>query len=899
VTRSRQSPRRLMVAMACVMAGLGAGSGRAETQPVSAAKTGEWTSVGPSGGSLGGAAVYCPTRKQVLRWGGLKSGNEVRAFDAETGQWAADYASDKAEVGGNFYGGQGHAAWLSATNRPGPSFLFRQACWDSTRSRLVIVAENLTAAYDPATRQWTDLKAAYEDAQGKRTPGAAPAKGGAAWFAPVPVQWGSCAYDPVNDEIVLFPQWVTRATTWNYGATDVSGPVLPDDAGVRAGHYGTFLFDCKTNTWRTPELGGKEVLATRARLAVIINEQRQATREGWQVLIEYRQGKLAGEEEWKKHEIIRAMHGPIPAQQSVLVKVEIERGKLEKAIEGLTGDEARQVQETLESLRSVSESIGRTAPAFFPAKPEDLPALCAQQQAIYRKLRLVRDEDLYVQPTPRCSTSVVYDSKNKVMVMAGGDHLDRRLNDTWVYECATRRWHRRQPAPEAADWPGMCYDAKRGLVLYAAEGGTYGYDAAKDTWVRLGAGRPRGAYCDLAYDESRDLYVLNVANDKFGADETTWVMAGGGEMTPVVTTVATREVVSAVAFPPPTDAAALERLKTMPANTWVRAKPAFEPTHRSWSTMSWDPTLRCVIYQGGGHAGTMDNTVSAYFPESNAWVNAFPSQYPPRVFGAWSDAGGFPAFERGMGCAQHSRYYESLDGVVVHGSSAGFAWSTRERPIDFRPCQVPFRYVGGFCLHPTKKQILQLGKSAYYDQGHGGHLSIHDLATGDVQVVKTTGPVPQITTEWSAIAVHPDRNLLVVHGAGDHQTKADTETWVLDLKDPKSWRRLELKSTTPPVGMAKLNAIPGTPYLVCAMPASNDLWVLDLDRKTWRPLPVQDGDDRLGARRRFDLYGQCVWDPHHRVFVMVGLRGGYETRFTFLLRPDFGQVAWEGRASSS
>ena len=122
----------------------------------------------------------------------------------------------------------------------------------------------------------------------------------------------------------------------------------------------------------------------------------------------------------------------------------------------------------------------------------------------------------------------------------------------------------------------------------------------------------------------------------------------------------------------------------------------------------------------------------------------------------------------------------------------------------------------------------------------------------------------------------------------------DTETWVLDLAAPSAWRKLELKATTPPVGMAKLNAVPGTDLLVCAMPESNDLWVLSLDRLMWKPLPADEGHDKLGAgKRRFDLYGQCVWDPQHKIFIMVGIRGGYETRFTFLLKPDFSKIKWE------
>jgi len=202
---------------------------------------------------------------------------------------------------------------------------------------------------------------------------------------------------------------------------------------------------------------------------------------------------------------------------------------------------------------------------------------------------------------------------------------------------------------------------------------------------------------------------------------------------------------------------------------------------------------------------------------------------------------------------------------------------------------------GKRCLYAEKAQLVGPAGGRWASQPIvAGIVYVTDLKSGKQTVHKLTGPVPSVNCEWSAMCVHPDRQVLVLHGMGDHRKKTDNQTWVLDLTNPEKWERLELKSTTPPVGMAKLNAIPGTPYVVCAMPASNDLWVLDLDRKAWRPLPVDDGDDKLGGRRRFDLYGQRVWDPHHKVFVMVGLRGGYASRFTFLLRPDFKAIQWDG-----
>jgi hypothetical protein len=850
---------------------------------LTSARAGEWKKLSQSGGSIGSATVYCPERKQVLGWGGMKSGNEVRALDAATGKWTPDYAPDKAGLGGNFYGGQAHCGWVKGGDRPGPFFLFRTACWDSKRKRLVIQALNLTAAYDPAEKKWADLKASLEGADGKKTSGAAPAGWQKPWFMTVPGQWGSMCYDQVNDEILLFPLWTCRNSRTRTKSARVFRVAadLPETAGVTAGHYGTLVYDCGTSTWKRPELGGKDMLALRKKLAEIISAQRGATRAGWKALI------LARSE--KADASAKGAGGAGEAQKKVSTDLEAFKAQLGAA--KLEGYEADQAKDALANLASPLGRMKTAAAGLAAGKTADLPALCSAQRAAYRELRLILDHDLYVQPLPRCSTGITYDAKNKCAVMAGGNHLDRLLSDTWVYDSKTRRWRRKSPAPEAANWPGTCYDSKRGLVIYAAGKATYAYDDAADKWSSVGPARPKGVYCDMAYDAAADLYVLNVAGNKYKKDETTWTMKPGGGGAPVTAKPAPREKVDDAPFPPPADPAALERLKELPANTWVAAKPNFEPTHRSWSTMSWDPAMRCVIYQGGGHAGTMDNEVSAYFPENNTWVNSFPTQRTPPVFGSWSCAGSMRAFDRGMGLSLHCRWYESRAGRMVFGGQTGFDWATRERHSEGHLPKCPFRYSRGWVLHPTRPEIIMLSKPAYYGAATGQQICVFDFETGEGKVRELGGPTPQINCEWSGLTVHPDRDVLVLHGSGDHKKKTDTGTWVLDLKTPAAWKKLELKRTTPTVGMSKLNAIPGTDLVVCTLPASNDLWVLSLDRQEWQPLGTDEGKKFQRRGRLFGIYGQCVYDPHRDVFVAMSIGYGSKTT-TMLLRPDFGKIKW-------
>src|SRR5579862_246398 len=54
-------------------------------------------------------------------------------------------------------------------------------------------------------------------------------------------------------------------------------------------------------------------------------------------------------------------------------------------------------------------------------------------------------ELLDAEPGARALSPLVYDAKNKVFVLFGGDHLDYLTNDTWVFDPAKKSWQQRHP----------------------------------------------------------------------------------------------------------------------------------------------------------------------------------------------------------------------------------------------------------------------------------------------------------------------------------------------------------------------------------------------------------------------------------------------------------------------
>ncbi|MDD4891399.1 MAG: hypothetical protein PHU85_15880 [Phycisphaerae bacterium] len=183
--------------------------------------------------------IWEPTRAQVLHWGGVQDPairpfagrNDVRAFDAATGKWSSDYASTDTTYSHTGGGGGGIApsytgtAMMRPDGTPRPDLHVFGACYDSKRKQLIYTMPGLMAAYDPAAKKWTDLKA-KTILYGKELPGSPPVYG-----------VGTC-YDPVNDEIILFPHFCAK----NIDLRDTTGEIT--------GHYGTFRYTFTDNTWR-------------------------------------------------------------------------------------------------------------------------------------------------------------------------------------------------------------------------------------------------------------------------------------------------------------------------------------------------------------------------------------------------------------------------------------------------------------------------------------------------------------------------------------------------------------------------------------------------------------------------------------------------------------------------
>jgi hypothetical protein len=273
-----------------------------------------------------------------------------------------------------------------------------------------------------------------------------------------------------------------------------------------------------------------------------------------------------------------------------------------------------------------------------------------------------------LQPPPRSATRLVCDTRNKVMVLFGGDGQSRYLADTWIYDTQSRTWRASKaagsPPPRAGHF--TVYDPGTGWVII---GGGYNsqdltdmwaYDAAADRWFKLYATVPTGWYVTADLDPRENLILLTASDQPPGQDltcntiysmRTTWgfyIEKSGlidQSVTPEPQEDMLKRPLSAATGGTEPDpvrrAAQLALLDSLPANRWVRfPEPGRAAQMRTWGACSFDTRLGRIVYWGGGHCGYGGSDYDFYEVEENTWITSpLIAEYPER---AW-DRGVSPA----------------------------------------------------------------------------------------------------------------------------------------------------------------------------------------------------------------------------------------------------------------
>ena len=270
-----------------------------------------------------------------------------------------------------------------------------------------------------------------------------------------------------------------------------------------------------------------------------------------------------------------------------------------KGVTGLADYEARQIAF---ALRHLAAAVAFIKPFGPQASPESMATMRKGQTELE-----IAAEALDAEPPPRALSRIAFEPKSRLFVIFGGEHMDYSTNDLWVFDLAKRRWFQRHP--ESAPEPrfdahleplGDGRLAMRGGCVY--EPGKHYIHVGPERWI---------------YDLQKDTWTADGHQEKTFPSDSRSARYGPP---------AAPEAFMKGARP---DAAANEaRLKTIPANTWVRMKTPVALGGRDWGTWVYDHDRDMLYVWAGGHASYPGNDVARYHLATDRWEITDPIEIP-------------------------------------------------------------------------------------------------------------------------------------------------------------------------------------------------------------------------------------------------------------------------------
>ena len=370
-------------------------------------------------------------------------------------------------------------------------------------------------------------------------------------------------------------------------------------------------------------------------------------------------------------------------------------------------------------------------------------------------------EAQYPVPCSRRNSPLVYDAKNKVFVLFGGDHEDYLMNDTWVLDLQEKAWRRMQPDVAPGPRAGHALfplPKSGGVALYEGYVQTtstdYGaapyrpaepielwrYDPKADRWDLLGSWPlpekketdklpPVGAFYGyasqfysppaIAADET-DRIVLAAQPGKtwylrwkdFPAG--TWMLdadvakadaEGRLQLGKAPNGRLARGGAFAAEYCEVPDKPDDTRLEQLPDNRWVRLpapprNPCRGCRQRDWGTAVWDCDRDQILLWGGGHCVRSASTVAHYSPASGRIVEGFDADEP---YGA-NGGGGFDSSVLGRPWVSTHNYnhyaYDPKCRLMV--SARGYLYDpARMDWLRIEPVPPPFEFDWGHTVVET------------------------------------------------------------------------------------------------------------------------------------------------------------------------------------------------------
>lgn len=410
------------------------------------------------------------------------------------------------------------------------------------------------------------------------------------------------------------------------------------------------------------------------------------------------------------------------------------------------------------------------------------------------------------EPPPRAYSPMVYDAANQVIVLFGGDHLDFMMSDTWVYDCATRKWTQKSPAVSPSPRAGhaLLYLPKsRSTVLlggfqyntttlnnysapqYAKQAGLelWKYDPLQDEWnvictwssgvypddfrspvsamaaVDTGdrivtiSGSYHKTYllpCDAGRSDAAATASLGVAQGKVqtrpGGWEPSWYQEGLADPD----TLANETII-----------------RDAPERQWVAVTPPKKHPYSDfmWGNVVYDPVHGLILDYNGGHSSYPGNQVLQYSANLNRWGVGYRADLPLELCGASGQYGTGITFNQRPFIPNHTYdaycYNEKLDRMVLRVGSRTWLYNTVRRDFD---SQFVENHSAFALLHHASTRLIQTDSGTYCWANQIFRLKEDTLAWRQVAV--TGCPVPGYYSDKHGLAYDAGRGRLLYFGQG-------------------------------------------------------------------------------------------------------------------------------------
>ena len=442
-----------------------------------------------------------------------------------------------------------------------------------------------------------------------------------------------------------------------------------------------------------------------------------------------------------------------------------------------------------------------------------------------------RQLDLEVEPSARCNSRMVYDSKHQVIVLFGGDGQDRAMADTWIFDAKMQAWTERKPpvSPYPRSCHGLAYLEKSGVVLLVGgkavadyrevkrlSNQVWVYDADKNTWSPVAAEIPETDGSEWYCIESLpggDEAIL-VVTSKYDHRQRTYRFHYAPSAPPAKIegvapgTVAYKTERTKAWYEDqlPGDREQHEKvLADLPDNQWVEMTPPKSTKGRTWGSAIFDTDQSVAMKWGGGHSGYQGTDMAFYDVAANRFSIDRTPAFTPEPFDRWARRPAGRTFFN-QPWARHMRHtcaYDSIRKLGVFTDAGGSAWFDREAndvikhtwlydPTQrqwLEPIRQPFPGGGTYSpiAIPTPQCVLAYQNQQRYEPerlyrfvGEAGK-----PASWGWEEIEIVGDARPRRNEHMTIVYDQRRDRLVLLSANEDQRP---ELWFLSLKDPR-WIR--------------------------------------------------------------------------------------------------------------